>query len=99
VPKGSDDGWILVVDGKNEPQGWLNVDELRPDESVVGDQMLHRGGTLARQGGSLRSALDAALSSPTGRGVIVDGDGRLIGSISAGEVLALIEQRQPEPQP
>jgi osmoprotectant transport system ATP-binding protein len=99
VPKGSDDGWILVVDEKNEPQGWLNVDELRPDESVVGDQMLHRGGTLARQGGSLRSALDAALSSPTGRGVIVDGDGRLIGSISAGEVLALIEQRQPEPQP
>jgi hypothetical protein len=29
---------------------------------------------------------------------VVDGEGRLIGSITASEVLALIEQRQPEPQ-
>ena len=31
-----------------------------------------RGGTLATQGGTLRAALDACLSSPSGRGVVVD---------------------------
>jgi osmoprotectant transport system ATP-binding protein len=99
VPKGADvDGWLLAVNDKNEPQGWLKLDEVSAGDSVVTDQVLHRGGTLARQGGSLRGALDAALSSPTGRGVVVDDAGRLVGSITASEVLTLIEQRQPQAQ-
>ena len=53
--------------------------------------MLHRGGTLVSQGGSLRAALDACLSSPSGRGVVVDEAGRLVGSLTAREVLDLIE--------
>ena len=52
------------------------------------------GGTLATQGGTLRAALDACLSSPSGRGVVVDGQGRLLGTLTAREVLDLIE-RQP----
>ena len=51
----------------------------------------NRGGTVATQGGTLRAALDAALSSPSGRGVVVDEGGRLLGTISAGEVLDRIE--------
>ena len=98
IPKGADDPWLLAVNEKNEPQGWLKLDEIPATASAVTDELVHRGGTLARQGGSLRAALDAALSSPTGRGVIVDGAGRLIGSITASEVLALIEQRQPQAQ-
>ena len=35
--------------------------------------------------------LDAALSSPSGRGVVVDDDGRLVGTIRAAEVLTAIE--------
>jgi osmoprotectant transport system ATP-binding protein len=46
---------------------------------------------VARADDSLRAALDAALSSPSGRGVVADGDGRLLGTISAGEVVARIE--------
>ena len=41
--------------------------------------------------GSLRGALDAALSSPSGRGVVVDDDGRAVGTVAADEVLAAIE--------
>jgi osmoprotectant transport system ATP-binding protein len=52
---------------------------------------MHRGGTLATQGGSLRAALDACLSSPSGRGVVVDEAGRLLGTVTAREVLDLIE--------
>ena len=98
MPAGTDDadGWLLVVNDAAEPQGWLQVNAA--GGSVVTDEMLHRGGTLARQGGSLRAALDATLSSPTGRGVVVDGDGRLVGSITASEVLALIEPRRVETQ-
>ncbi len=85
-----DDPWLLAVDENDEPQGWLHLtDERRGD--TVADALLHRGGTLVTEGGSLRSALDACLSSPSGRGVVVDDDGRLIGSITAGEVLAMIE--------
>jgi osmoprotectant transport system ATP-binding protein len=89
-------GWILVVDGDGRPQGWLEPvppDSAGPGETVSPER-LHLGGTLATEGASLRSVLDAALSSPTGRGVVVDGEGRLRGTITAAKVLQLIEQEQ-----
>jgi osmoprotectant transport system ATP-binding protein len=42
-------------------------------------------------GGTLRLALDAALSSPAGLGVAVDDDGQVIGGVSAGDVLEALE--------
>jgi osmoprotectant transport system ATP-binding protein len=56
--------------------------------------MLHRGGTVAHANGPLRAALDAALSSPSRRGVIVDDSGALVGTVRAHEVLTAIEQAQ-----
>ena len=56
--------------------------------------MLQRGGTVATVGGPLRNVLDAALSSPSRRGVIVDGQGAILGTIRAHEVLAVIEERE-----
>ncbi|HTZ45777.1 MAG TPA: ATP-binding cassette domain-containing protein [Jatrophihabitans sp.] len=88
----SPDGWQLVVDTDRAPQGWLRAAELAPGSTVT-EQHVHRGGTLAEQGGNLRAALDACLSSPTGRGVVVDQDGALLGTVTAAEVLALIEGR------
>ena len=89
----SRDGWTLVVDGGHEPQGWVAVGGLS-DGALAGTvtrEQLNLGGTLARQSGTLREALDAALSSPSGRGVIVDDDGRLAGTVVPGDVLARIE--------
>ena len=96
VPTGTEteDGWVLAVDDDRQPQGWLKVGEVR-DGSSVSDELLYRGGTLATQGGSLRAALDACLSSPSGRGVVVDDDGRLLGTLTADEVLPLIEKARP----
>ena len=90
LPAGDQDDWLLAVDGSGAPQGWLNLGD-EPHGTVVEDRMLYRGGTLATQGGTLRGALDACLSSPSGRGIIVDESGRLVGSTTAREVLALIE--------
>jgi osmoprotectant transport system ATP-binding protein len=76
-------GWQLVVDEGMRPLGW----------STPGtDGGLIPGGSLFRPGESLRRALDAALSSPSGLGVAVDAEGRVLGVIRGGEVLALIEE-------
>ncbi|HEY6739551.1 MAG TPA: ATP-binding cassette domain-containing protein, partial [Actinopolymorphaceae bacterium] len=71
------DGWVLVVDDHRRPQGWLDVrlhDAVTPDD-------LNRAGTVAVIDGSLRGYLDAALSSPTARGVVTDTGGRLLGTV------------------
>jgi osmoprotectant transport system ATP-binding protein len=89
------DGWVLVVDGARAPLGWLCLNGLPGDalSRPVSESDLNLGGTLAHQGGTLREALDAALSSPSGRGVVVDTDGALLGSTTASAVLAIIESR------
>jgi osmoprotectant transport system ATP-binding protein len=86
-PLPSGPGTVLVLNRDREPQGWV----AGGGSGTVSEERLLRGGTLATQGGTLRAALDACLSSPTGRGVVVDDDGRLLGSVSAREVLDLIE--------
>jgi len=91
----SSDGWVLVVDADGRPLGWLGsaVDGSSPDGRVAAE-MLNLGGTLAGDGASLRAALDAALSSPSGRGVVVSAEGVLIGTVTASQVLARIEEER-----
>jgi osmoprotectant transport system ATP-binding protein len=84
------DRWVLVVDDARAPLGWAEPGVL---SGVIDRDHLHRGGTVARIGGSLRAALDAALSSPSRRGVLVDDTGSLVGTVRAQDVLAAIERR------
>ena len=86
--RGIDTDWLLVVDDRNHPLGWV---EPRRVDGEVTSEHLHRGGTVARASGPLRSALDAALSSPSPRGVIVDDSDALVGTVRAHEVLTAIE--------
>jgi osmoprotectant transport system ATP-binding protein len=83
--------WILVVDGEQRPRGWLDCAAVPVDHRVTVEDLV-LGGSLAGPGASLRTALDAALSSPSGRGVAVAADGAVLGTIAAGEVLSAIEQ-------
>jgi len=84
------ESWTLVVDDDRRPQGWLSGADV-PVGTTVAAENLVPGGTLYDvTSGSLRSALDAALSSPSGQGVAVDGDGRVVGSVSADDVLAAL---------
>ena len=87
--------WLLVVDEADAPLGWVRPAEL---STAIQRTDLHRGGTVARQGGTLRAALDAALSAPSRRGVLVDDDGRLVGTVRAADVLTEIE-REPGGRP
>jgi len=85
------DGWVLVTDDGRRPMGWIEPGRI---STPIQPGMLHRGGTVATQGGPLRNALDAALSSPSRRGVVVDDQGALLGTIRGHEVLAEIEARE-----
>jgi osmoprotectant transport system ATP-binding protein len=92
IAKGASDGWVLAVDAAGAPIGWVRDAAVSAGQSLGPDQ-LHRGGTTAPVDGTLRAALDAALSSPSGRGVLVDQNGVLVGTITAGEVVERIEKQ------
>ena len=86
------DGWVLVIDADRRPLGWIEPARITVP---IQPEMLHRGGTVAREGGPLRNTLDAALSSPSRRGVIVDYEGALLGTVRAPEILAEFVERSP----
>jgi osmoprotectant transport system ATP-binding protein len=90
-------GWVLVVDANQRPLGWLSSQSATGHGHISAD-LLNLGGTLAGEQASLREALDAALSSPSGRGVIVGDDGTLLGTVTASQVLARIEQERVDAQ-
>jgi len=92
--KAARDGWVLVVDDSSHPLGWIEPGRIT---AQIQPEMLQRGGTIARARGPLRNILDAALSSPSRRGVVIDDEGALLGTIRAHEVLAEIEER-PRPE-
>jgi osmoprotectant transport system ATP-binding protein len=91
----TEQGWTLVLDADGRPLGWHHD---RTGGATADAKELVPGGSLYDAGtGSLRSALDSALSSPSGQGVAVDGDGRAVGSVAADDVLtALAAARRDE---
>jgi len=90
--------WLLVVDHRRRPRGWLDCLEV-PAGHQVGVDDLVLGGSLAGPDSSLRTALDAALSSPSGRGVAVDDNSVVIGTVAARDVLAAIENARGQGPP
>ncbi|MEH3117519.1 MAG: ATP-binding cassette domain-containing protein [Methylorubrum populi] len=82
------DRWILVADAAGQPLGWADVETLR---QPLREGDLYLGGTLASKGGSLRQFLDAVLSSPSGRGVVVHASGELAGTATMARVVEAIE--------
>jgi osmoprotectant transport system ATP-binding protein len=88
------DGWAVVVDEHDRPLGWVSDQLLSTLDREVGTADLISGGSLyqvdAEAGGTagtLRNALDAALSSPSQVGIAVDSGGAVVGGISAETVL------------
>ena len=83
------DRWLLVLDDAGAPVGWVEPDRLT---GPIGPEHLHRGGTVARVDASYRAVLDAALSAPSGRGVLVDESGRFVGTVTANRVVAAMSR-------
>ncbi|WP_072687452.1 ABC transporter ATP-binding protein [Rhodococcus marinonascens] len=90
--------WALVVTDAGVPRGWIDVtgvERARAGHPV--SECTAAGGSLFTPGADLRQALDATISSPSGIGVAVDGDGAVSGGMLGAEVIAkLAEQRATE---
>ncbi len=81
--------WVLVTRPDGTPYAWINAEGVavhRTGSSLYESTIA--GGSLFRPDGTLRLALDAALSSPAGLGVAVDDAGQVIGGVRADDVLA-----------
>jgi osmoprotectant transport system ATP-binding protein len=86
----------LVIKADGTPYAWINAEgvEVHRKGAELYDSTVG-GGSFFRPEDTLRQALDAALSSPSGLGVAVDESGQLIGGVRADDVLeALREQRR-----
>jgi osmoprotectant transport system ATP-binding protein len=92
LPRGD---WRLVTRDDGRPYAWLNAEgvELHRGGSSLYDSTI-AGGSLFEPGGTLRLALDAALSSPAGLGVAVDDAGQVIGGVRAEDVVKALEAQR-----
>ncbi|NDL64123.1 ABC transporter ATP-binding protein [Acerihabitans arboris] len=70
--------WILVTEN-NQPLGWFDV--TQPKDQILADG-INLSSTFAPLTGSLRQLMDAVLSSPCGRGIVVDDRRQLLGSVN-----------------
>ncbi|MGQ0842132.1 ATP-binding cassette domain-containing protein [Actinokineospora sp.] len=96
-----DNGWAVVVDAENRPLGWVSdralstVDEVRAEDLISGGSLYQVDAESAGTAGSLRNALDSALSSPAALGIAVDANGAVVGGVTADTVLrALADARR-----
>jgi osmoprotectant transport system ATP-binding protein len=94
-PASVDGDWAVAVDGESKPLGWVAAGSTKDGPLTEAD--LVSGGSLFEvdsgtggTAGSLRNALDAALSSPAAVGIAVDAEGAVVGGVTANEVLAAL---------
>jgi osmoprotectant transport system ATP-binding protein len=90
IPIHAIDAWVLAVDAGNRPIGWVDVEAVAGD--VIARDDLNLSGTFARASGSLRDLLNSALSSPSGRGVVIGETGELRGTVSAQDIVHAIHR-------
>jgi osmoprotectant transport system ATP-binding protein len=88
--------WILIVNG-GKPHGWVQPDTLGqyPDGTPLGQVPAEPfGHTFTVGTDSLRAALDAAVLSPAGQAVGVDGDGLVHGVATFDQLRAAVQAAQ-----
>jgi len=87
--------WALVTRPDGSPYGWIDANGAglhRQGKSLYDSTIA--GGSLFLPSGTMRLALDAALSSPAGLGVAVDARKQVIGGIKADDVIAALKTKR-----
>ncbi|MDS1272034.1 ATP-binding cassette domain-containing protein [Lipingzhangella sp. LS1_29] len=91
--RSKDEPWLLAVDSREHPLGWIHADTLANTAATtpVGELDLVRyGHVFTVSTDSLRAALDAAMLSPASRAVGVDRTGRVLGVVRQTDLSAAI---------
>ena len=87
--------WALVIKPDGSPYAWIDANGVglhRQGKSLYDSTIA--GGSLFPPNGTMRLALDAALSSPAGLGVAVDERKQVIGGVKADDVIAALKTKQ-----
>jgi osmoprotectant transport system ATP-binding protein len=89
-----DGAWVVICDAFEKPIAWA-----RAENGIAAADGLSPATPVSQDHGSHRELLDAALSSPAGRAVLVDGAGGYVGTLGSDAVIrsavdALAEERQ-----
>ncbi|WP_053384758.1 ABC transporter ATP-binding protein [Leucobacter celer] len=89
-----DGAWVVICDAFEKPIAWA-----RAENGIAAADGLSPATPVSHDHGSHRELLDAALSSPAGRAVLVDGAGGYVGTLGSDAVIrsavdALAEERQ-----
>jgi osmoprotectant transport system ATP-binding protein len=79
------EGWVLAVDGERHPRGWVSVGRTGPQT--------HPADPITLSTTNLRQALDRALLSPAKKVPVCDDDGRVLGTLGIGEIVAAMDAR------
>jgi len=82
--------WILAVDAARRPIGWVDTTTVRGERVQDGDVNL--SATSAARSDPLRDLLNSALSSPSGRCVVTDESGTLVGTATDHDVIDAIRR-------
>jgi osmoprotectant transport system ATP-binding protein len=83
--------YVLLVDADDRPVGWLGRKDLaRP--GPLGPERASSPDPLLDGESTLRDALSAMLGSAVQEGLVVDGDGRLLGSLSVEAVSSVLRE-------
>jgi osmoprotectant transport system ATP-binding protein len=89
--------WICVTDAERRPSGWVSAASLNatPGDTPLGQVKTEPIGHAFTVGtDSLRAALDAAVLSPAGQAIAVDGDGRVLGVATFDQLRAAIQSAE-----
>jgi osmoprotectant transport system ATP-binding protein len=89
----SGERWALVQDERRHPVGWVDVQRLAGDGSIDRDRVRPLGATFTADS-SLRAALDAAITAPSGQAVRIDDDGGVVGVVSHADIARHIVGRR-----
>jgi osmoprotectant transport system ATP-binding protein len=84
--------YVLMVDERERPVGWLRRQDL--GRGPVGPERASSPEPLLDPDSTLRDALSSMLGSAVQEGLVVDADGRLLGSVSV-EAIGNMLRREP----
>lgn len=88
--------WILLLEARDVPLGWIKVSALEPDQSLSPDSV-DASSPFIHYETTLRDALSLLLLSDVQTGVVVDDRGRYVGVLTFDQVaLAFRTEREPE---
>jgi len=88
-------GYVLLVDDRERPLGWIGRRELAGDGAVDADSVASPAELLEPES-TLRDALSALLLSSVQLGVVVGSDQRVLGLLSVDDISEILRQG-PEP--